>query len=100
MAQNKKFKKFFSSWKNIFKIGKGMSMYVTKKGEQLWIPIVGYKNYLETAEEDRIKFHSDPNNDNLYISEEMPYAVALGVNNKWINELMGYEKGDDSVDRI
>ncbi len=92
-AQRKKLTRFFSNWKHFFSIGKGDAMYVTLKGKELWMRTAGFKHYLKVAEKTRVKFHTDPNQkQNIYIDEMAPYAVALGIDTEWTNELFGWEK--------
>ena len=70
-------------------VGLGFSKYVTKRGLDIIPKVNGFKKYLEIAEKERIDFHTDPNNKNLYVSDFAPYAIALGVNTVWGDELMG-----------
>lgn len=56
----------------------------TKKGRELMDEIDGFKQYLSIAEEGRT-FLSDPTNAEQIFCDYLPYAIALGVENKWTN---------------
>lgn len=54
----------------------------TQKGRLLMDEIEGFKEYLSIAEENRT-FFSDPTNAQQIYCDYLPYAIALGVENKW-----------------
>lgn len=54
-------------------------------GNELNRKILGFKLYLKTAELDRLGFHDGPHNLSGTWSELLPYAVALGLQGKWVN---------------
>ena len=94
-AQRKRLERFFSHWKNIFAIGKGELKYVTPKGRDVWRRIAGFKHHLMIAEKERVRFHTDPNQrQDIYIDAMAPYAVALGIDTEWTNEIFGLEESD------
>lgn len=59
----------------------------TKEGLKLYGEILGFKNFLETAEKDRIEslIMQDPN----YFYNTIPYAYVLDVTDKWIEKFEG-----------
>ncbi len=56
----------------------------TSYGEQIHAKIMGFKNYLETAEKNRINqlVEENPN----YFFDILPYAYVLDVSKKWIEK--------------
>jgi len=54
----------------------------TAKGRLVMDEIDGFKQYLSIAEKDRT-FLSDPTNAQQIYCDYLPYAIALGVENKW-----------------
>lgn len=56
-----------------------------KKGRELLGNVLGFKKYLETAEEHRIRqlLNENPN----YCDEVLPYAYVLGVADVWLKKL-------------
>jgi hypothetical protein len=54
----------------------------TIKGAETLNEIKGLKLYIETAEKDRIKFYEK---ENLFFEKLLPYAVVLGLGDKWAN---------------
>lgn len=56
----------------------------TSYGEIVYAKILGFKEYLETAEKDKINalVEENPN----YYYDILPYAYVLGVTSKWIKE--------------
>jgi uncharacterized membrane protein len=57
----------------------------TKKGVLAYEHILGFKDYLETAEKYRLKFQED----NHLFYEYLPYAMTLKVANKWSSAFEG-----------
>lgn len=53
----------------------------TEKGRQLTERVIGFKQFLEGAEEERIKYLFDDNPSYFY--DVLPYAIVLGVSDKW-----------------
>ena len=56
----------------------------TPYGNQLLGKIKGFKNFLETAEKDRLEAMVDSNP--TYFYDILPYAYVLGVSDKWIKK--------------
>ncbi len=54
----------------------------TLEGRQLLDEIVGFKLYLSVAEKDRLEFHTGTITPEVF-EKFLPYAIALGVENKW-----------------
>lgn len=52
----------------------------TVKGANTYIEIKGLEEYIRTAEKDRIKFQEDQN---LFFEKLLPYAMVLGLGEKW-----------------
>lgn len=57
----------------------------SKDGEKQLGKILGFKNFIQTAEADRIKMLVEQNPNFYY--EVLPYAFVLGVSDKWIKHL-------------
>lgn len=57
----------------------------TKEGKEKLGKIIGFKEFIDTAEADRIKMMVEKN-PNLYY-DVLPYAYVLGVSDKWIKNL-------------
>ncbi len=56
---------------------------LTKEGRRLADLVLGFKMYLETAEKNELDLMNPPE-ENLQLFERyLPYAVALGVENRW-----------------
>ena len=51
----------------------------------LWYEVMGFRHYLDIAEEDRIKFFNNPQNSLEVYSKFLPYAIVFGLENKWKN---------------
>ena len=57
----------------------------TKKGVETYYKILGLKEYIKTAETDRIKFQEKEN----IFEKLLPYAMALGIGEKWCKTFKG-----------
>lgn len=68
--------RFILLWNKILRSAK-------KFDSTTWQHIQGFKLYLETAEKARIDFHDDPLRSTEIFSQWLPYALALGVGEKW-----------------
>jgi len=55
----------------------------TLLGRQIMDQIEGFKLYLGTAEKDRLNFFNQPGKSPDLFEKFLPYAIALGVENKW-----------------
>jgi uncharacterized membrane protein len=55
----------------------------TKLGAQTASELDGFKMYLETAEENRLNLLTPPERTPELFEKLLPYAIALGVENKW-----------------
>lgn len=75
--------------KAIINMGRGEERYLIQKGRLVLPRVMGFAKYLNIAEKDRIDFHIDQNNRELYVSEYAPYAIALGMSGDWDSELYG-----------
>lgn len=60
-------------------------MIYTKEGQERLGQILGFKNFINVAEGDRIKMMVEENPNVFY--EILPYAFVLGVSEKWIKRL-------------
>jgi uncharacterized membrane protein len=56
---------------------------VTPAGAVMKERILGLKNYIEVAEEARIKFHNAPEKNPQLFEKLLPYAMVLGVEKAW-----------------
>ena len=57
----------------------------SKEGQEKLGKIIGFKNFIDTAEADRIKALVEKNPNFYY--DVLPYAYVLGVSDKWIKNL-------------
>lgn len=55
----------------------------TKKGSSVRAQIMGLERYITVAEKDRINFHNSPDKKPEEFLRLLPYAIALGVEEKW-----------------
>ena len=60
----------------------------TKKGAETYIKILGLKEYINTAEKDRLKFQEKEN----IFEKLLPYAMTLGIADKWTKAFEGIYK--------
>lgn len=65
-------------------LSRKIRIYTKEGGEKLG-KIIGFKEFIDTAEADRIKMMVEKN-PNLYY-DVLPYAYVLGVSDKWIKNL-------------
>lgn len=61
----------------------------TLKGADAYIKIKGLEEYIRTAEKDRIKFYEDKN---IFFEKLLPYAMVLGLSEKWAKAFEGIYK--------
>jgi len=61
----------------------------TAKGVSVYEKILGLKEYLTVAEEDRIKFHNAPAKKPEVFEKLLPYAMVLGVEKEWAKQFEG-----------
>ncbi len=68
----------------IYFIGRHMAKK-TKKGVEMYKRILGFKEFLERVEEDRLKrmMEEDPRK----LERILPYAIVLGVEDKWMDKI-------------
>jgi uncharacterized membrane protein len=68
----------------IYFIGQHMAKK-TKKGVEMYKRILGFKEFLERVEEDRLKrmMEEDPRK----LERMLPYAIVLGVEDKWMDKI-------------
>jgi uncharacterized membrane protein len=62
---------------------------MTEKGVRTMEHINGFKMYLSVAEKDRIDFHNAPEKNSATFEKFLPYAIALGVTDKWMEVFKG-----------
>jgi len=55
----------------------------TVEGRKLMDEIEGFKMYMSVAEKDKLNFFHEPDMTVERFEEMLPYAIALGVENKW-----------------
>ncbi|MFA5021858.1 MAG: DUF2207 domain-containing protein [Patescibacteria group bacterium] len=58
----------------------------TKEGRKILDQIEGFKWFLSVTEKDRMNFHNPPNKTPELFEKYLPYALALGVENKWAEQ--------------
>lgn len=55
----------------------------TPKGTEILRRILGFKEFLQVTEKERLKFHNPPKMVPEMFEKLLPYAMALGVEGKW-----------------
>ena len=56
---------------------------LAEKGKEIWQQLIGLKEYMKVAEKARLEFHFDPaKNADLY-EKLLPFAIAMGVEERW-----------------
>lgn len=58
----------------------------TPDGQKLYEEIEGFKLYMSVAEKDRLNFHNPPEQTPQLFEKLLPYALALGVEQKWAEQ--------------
>lgn len=58
----------------------------TLEGQELYEEIEGFKLYMSVAEKDRLNFHNPPEQTPQLFEKLLPYALALGVEQKWAEQ--------------
>ena len=58
----------------------------TEKGNEMYHYLLGLKMYINTAEKERIKFHSDPKRYKEVFESLLPYAMIFGLEKKWAQQ--------------
>jgi len=58
----------------------------TKEGRALMDRIAGFEQYLSITEEDRLEAMHPPEKTPELFERYLPYAIALGVENRWANK--------------
>lgn len=58
----------------------------TPEGQQLYEEIEGFKLYMSVAEKDRLNFRNPPEQTPQLFEKLLPYALALGVEQKWAEQ--------------
>lgn len=79
-------------YSTMFVVAAGLSVLIllitglerrTAKGYQALNYLKGFKDFLETTEEERYKFHNAPALSPQQFMEYLPYAIAFGVEKEW-----------------
>ena len=70
----------------LFGIGSARIIPFTEKGAACRDLILGFKEYLQIAEKDRINFANAPEKNPTTFTAFLPYAMALGVEKVWSKE--------------
>ncbi len=55
----------------------------TDKGNEAYAYLMGLKMYIDTAEDERIKFHNDPKRYKEVFEKLLPYAMIFNLEKKW-----------------
>jgi hypothetical protein len=61
----------------------------TPKGALIEERIRGFREYLRTVEKERLQFHNAPGRNQQDFEDLLPYAIALGVEDGWVDEFDG-----------
>ena len=68
----------------------------TKKGKLIYEAILGFKEFLQVTEKDRLKFFNAPEKSPELFEKFLPYAMALAVEKQWAKQFEGiFEKPSD-----
>lgn len=67
----------------------------TPEGARIRNIIRGYKNYLELAEKDRIRFHTDDALNQGAYEKMLPYAVVFGLGSAWLARFSEFYNDDE-----
>lgn len=65
----------------------------TERGVAAYEHILGLKEYLSVAEKDRMEYHYAPEKNPELFEKLLPYAMALGVEERWAKQFEGIYKG-------
>jgi hypothetical protein len=65
-------------------------------GAKEWARVAGFKLYLSTVEQDRLKFTDAPDKTPERFNKLLPYAVALGVEEEWAKQFEGIDVSQQS----
>jgi uncharacterized membrane protein YgcG len=71
----------------------------TETGLRLVEEINGFKLFLSVTEKDRMNFHNPPERTPELFEKYLPYAVALGVENKWAEQFAEVFARDNMMDK-
>ena len=69
---------------------------LTKKGALVRENILGFKNFLSVTEKERLEFHNAPEKSSVQFMEFLPFAAALGVEEKWAEQFKNLEMSNPS----
>ena len=72
----------YASWRGVFTLASRK----TRKGYTGWAHIEGFKEFLMMTEAERMDFHEAPERTPEEFSKFLPYAIALGVEDKWAKQ--------------
>lgn len=69
----------------------------TAKGYDEWAKVEGFKLFLSVTEQERIKFENAPKATPALFNKFLPYAIALGVEEKWSAQFANITMSPDQV---
>ena len=61
----------------------------TRKGVLCYEKVLGYKMFLDATEKDRLKTMYGPKDYSGVFEKHLPYAIAMGVEESWIEQFGG-----------
>ncbi len=70
----------------------------TENGLRLVEEIKGFKLFLSVTEKERMNFHNPPERTPELFEKYLPYALALGVENKWAEQFADIFRDKDMMD--
>jgi uncharacterized membrane protein len=70
---------------------------VTESGYDKWAEVEGLKMYLQVAEKNRLEFHDAPEKNPKLFNALLPYAIALGVEDKWAKQFESLDIDEQST---
>lgn len=67
----------------------------TERGARVRDAVLGYKEYLNIAEKERIRFHTDDSLNQSAYEKILPYALAFGMGSAWIARFTDFYEADE-----
>lgn len=73
----------------LYRTTKSITKWILSKMTESWYLVAGLHRYIKIAEKNRIEFESNPHKAEQIFSSLLPYAVAFGLEDKWIHVFDG-----------
>lgn len=69
----------------IFLLSANSFLRKNEAGKRLYEQTLGFKQYLKIAEIERMKYTTDPAHPTASLDKLLPYAIALGLEDRWVS---------------